>query len=308
MTGLLTTSHYMRRDEDPAALGLVRLTAREARDCLRDVSTALSRWPGRDGRALARAMAAYHWWMATGSSGRAGTWTLDVGTVRAHVRRHPSDLFVLREVFVDQIYAFPYRDVVGDVRRVLDVGSNVGLSPLYFSSVFPQAEVACVEPVPENLEVLEATRAANDLTWHVVAAAVAAEPGEVTLYPSGWWSSSSTSGHVAHAREASAHRPEHRLGRQPVTVRAVTVPQLLDELGWDGVDVLKMDIEGAEAEVLAADADWLDRVGVLAVDIHAKYVARGELLTVLARHGLRPAAEAGAHASVFVRERGPVAS
>jgi hypothetical protein len=43
---------------------------------------------------------------------------------------------------------------------------------------------------------------------------------------------------------------------------------LLREHGVDRVDVLKVDIEGAEKEVFASCSSWIDRVGVLIVEFH----------------------------------------
>jgi FkbM family methyltransferase len=298
---------YLRRDEDPPGIGPARLLARAVRELASDVRRAVRDWDPVTGAGLAATMARYHWSLALGrNGGERRTFRIRWhGTeIRGACRTDLSDLFVLREVFVHRIYEFPYERHVGPVRRVLDLGSNAGFSPLYFSLVCPGAEIACVEPVGANVELVRENAARNRLPWTVHQAAVAATPGEVTLYSSGWWASSSTTKEVAQARAASQHRPERQLGGTEETVRAVTVPDLLDELGWDTVDVVKMDIEGAERDVLLdGDTSWLDRVGVLVLDIHAKYVPRERIVARLAGHGFTPAAEAGAHSAVFLSPR-----
>jgi FkbM family methyltransferase len=53
------------------------------------------------------------------------------------------------------------------------------------------------------------------------------------------------------------------------TVEGISVADLLRDFGWERVDLLKMDIEGAELEVLSRGTEeWLDRVRVLAVEFH----------------------------------------
>lgn len=298
---------YLRRDEDPSGIGPVRLVARAVRELASDVLRSMRDWDPVTGTGLAATMVRYHWALACGHNGgdrRSFRIRLHGNEIQGVCRTDLSDLFVLREVFVHRIYEFPYERHVGPVRRVLDLGSNAGFSPLYFSLVLPGADVACVEPVSANVELIKENAAANRLQWTIRQGAVAAEPGEVTLYSSGWWASSSTTREVAEARAAAEHRPERLLGGTEETVRAVAVADLLDELGWDTVDVVKMDIEGAERDVLLdGDTAWLDRVGVLVLDIHAKYVPRDRIIARLADHGFRPAAESGAHSAVFLSPR-----
>ncbi|WP_250285172.1 FkbM family methyltransferase [Frankia sp. CiP1_Cm_nod2] len=291
---------YLRRDEDSAQTGPLRLLARQGREFVRDIGLAWRQgliWPVLE----------FHVRLVAGrpGDGRAHRWVrVAVGrrTARCHLRAGLSDLFVLREVFVYGIYEFPYEEAGGEVRTVLDLGSNMGASPLYFSLRFPNARVVCVEPVPENAEELRVNAAANGFDWVVEQAAVAGQPGEVRLFPSGWWASSSTTQSVAEARTAFRHRPERDLALPPLAVRAVTVDQLLDAAGWESADLLKVDVEGAEEQILLdGRPDWLRRVRVLALDIHAKYVSRERIVARLAEYGFSAAADHGPHSAIFVR-------
>jgi hypothetical protein len=55
-------------------------------------------------------------------------------------------------------------------------------------------------------------------------------------------------------------------------VEAVDVPSLLDGSGAARIDLLKLDIEGAELEVLRDGADrWIDRVETLFVELHDRF-------------------------------------
>jgi FkbM family methyltransferase len=72
-------------------------------------------------------------------------------------------------------------------------------------------------------------------------------------------------------------------------IEALTVPQLAEKAGMNCmIDLLKCDVEGAEAEVFAGCADWINRVRYLAVEVHAPYTS-GALLAHLKNAGVTPA-------------------
>ena len=53
-----------------------------------------------------------------------------------------------------------------------------------------------------------------------------------------------------------------------VNIPTLSMTQILASVGWDSVDLLKIDIEGAEDELLSVDNQWLKGVGVLMMEIH----------------------------------------
>jgi FkbM family methyltransferase len=58
-------------------------------------------------------------------------------------------------------------------------------------------------------------------------------------------------------------------GNKTGNVKAVTLSTLLNEFGIRKVDILKMDVEGAEKEIFENTAsDWLSRVGILCIELH----------------------------------------
>ena len=60
------------------------------------------------------------------------------------------------------------------------------------------------------------------------------------------------------------------------TVSALTMAQILERGGIkpdEAIDLLKCDIEGAEAEVFADCASWINRVRHIVIELHAPYTA-----------------------------------
>jgi FkbM family methyltransferase len=70
------------------------------------------------------------------------------------------------------------------------------------------------------------------------------------------------------------------------TVEGISVADLLRDFGWERVDLLKLDIEGAELEVLSHGAEeWLDRVRVLAIEVHYQRIGCWEAFRRIAKLG-----------------------
>lgn len=126
--------------------------------------------------------------------------------------------------------------------RVLDLGAHVGTFALAVASI--GRRVIAVEPSPRNFELLDASRRINHLTrLATVHAAAIDAPGMVGFIPAGPF------GHVT---------PD----LSPVgglDVPAVAADDLLGQFGWDRVDFIKMDVEGAEVAALIGLSGLLRR-------------------------------------------------
>jgi FkbM family methyltransferase len=189
-------------------------------------------------------------WLKKAAGRRGGrlhhvTVALDGGPLRLAVGEY-TDLEVVREVFASGVYALP-AGVQPAV--ILDVGSNIGASVRFLRARFPDAEIHAVEPDPTALKTLRANTAGDPrITVHPLA--VGARTEERAFYQSlhGWASSFSGD--------------RRRAGGRWTTVQVVSLPDLLARIGRDRVDLIKMDIEGAEWDVFAATrlADHADVV------------------------------------------------
>ena len=136
-----------------------------------------------------------------------------------------------REIFRDEIYRFP---ATRPAPLIVDCGANCGVGVVYFKMLYPQARIVAVEADPQIYEILKgnvARRGYADVT--LVNKAVAMGDKPVTFHREG-----SNAGRI--------HRMQSVRGE-------CTVPVIgLDELLQEQVDFLKIDIEGAETEVIEA--------------------------------------------------------
>jgi FkbM family methyltransferase len=170
------------------------------------------------------------------------------------------DVRVLNEVWLDRIYDARPDFPVQEGWIVLDVGAHKGSFTVRAALTGPATKVYAVEPEPENLRCLQANIAMNHLDNVVVhPAAIATTPGEALLYIAGALGSGGN----------SLFR-EHLAGDQAgsVSVPTLTLEDLLHAAGGR-VDLMKMDIEGAEYPVLhAASPETLRRVRRLTLEYH----------------------------------------
>lgn len=66
-------------------------------------------------------------------------------------------------------------------------------------------------------------------------------------------------------------------------IECVSMPTILKEYSIDRIDILKMDVEGAEKTIFAAKPEeWLNRVGLLIIEIHGREIFNA-VSTVLRR-------------------------
>jgi FkbM family methyltransferase len=139
-------------------------------------------------------------------------------------------------------------------QTIIDAGANIGVATRYLSRRFPGAQVISLEIDPDNLALLERN------TTHL---------SRVSVRQQALW---------GHRARVSIENPDaatdgyRAVERADGPIDAIGVEELLDEAGIRTLDLLKMDIEGAEFEVLSmAPERWLKRVRMIMVELHERY-------------------------------------
>ena len=172
------------------------------------------------------------------------------------------------DIFVDG--ALEYR-ADSAAPRILDCGGNVGLASLFFKRRFPAARITAYEADPALFRILRANLDANGA-------------GDVETVHAALWTAN---GRVTFQAEGS---DSGMIGTLPGAVagRAVDVPslRLRDVIANDRhgrIDLLKLDIEGAEDAVLADCEPVFDRIGAIVMDLHEFDPAERQAPRVLER-------------------------
>lgn len=180
------------------------------------------------------------------------TWQGPAGPLTATVS-DLSELKIIREIFFGEEYLAPGGH---DPEVIVDLGSNAGFSVLFFKSVYPGARIVAVEPNPDTFRRLRLNTAHLE-NVDIVQAAVTDHEGEATLY----------SGNESWAAALSAS-PDRRTA---TVIPAVTLEGIVGRLGLPKIDLLKMDIEGAEDAVLRASVSVLQNTQTVIFEYHQEH-------------------------------------
>ena len=185
---------------------------------------------------------------------------LKYGNNRRHTRTHvefdgykltvPDSMSFLwqhKEIFADEFYFFKSSN---PAPVIFDCGANIGMSVIYFKKLFPNSRILAFEAEPEIASLLESNLKNNRITGvEIIDKAVWKDSEGI------WFGSES-------ADSSSIYSNSARKKIQSVRLREY----LLSE---KQIDFLKIDIEGAENEVLPDCSDALGHVKNLFVEFHS---------------------------------------
>jgi FkbM family methyltransferase len=187
-----------------------------------------------------------------------------------------SDWSSLADLLFQQFY-LPAR-FLQNPKVIVDLGCNVGYTTAHFAATYPTARVVAVELESGNFTMaLKNTDAWRDRVT-VLNAAIWSNDGYVNF-----------GGPLDDSYQvvASANVPAEPT-EQPVNglAKSITMASLLRDLNTSHIDYLKMDIEGAEDEViLKSDCSWLRHVSELKIELHG--TGYSDFERVLTSHGFR---------------------
>lgn len=158
------------------------------------------------------------------------------------------DPMIYEEIFVDGIYPLEVVPFAPDL--VVDCGACHGMFTLLARSRFPAARLVAFEPEPTNFARLQENLALNSPGPEAVRAAVGPAAGHVRFTGSGF------GGHILGAEETG-----------DIEVEVVSLPEFLRQARPQNL-VLKLDIEGAERELLPAIVPQLPSKTVIFLETH----------------------------------------
>jgi FkbM family methyltransferase len=165
------------------------------------------------------------------------------------IRGATSDHDVFFDIFGLSSYLLPYSP---DPRCIIDAGANVGYASIWYARRFPAAKIIAVEPDRQNLEQL--IRNTKDL------------PNVTIVEGALWWETTSLK--ITNP-DAAKHSLQVSESGEGDTVAAYTILDLMRIANSDKVDILKLDIEGAEEFLFRpGKSEWLEDVDSIVIEFH----------------------------------------
>ena len=167
------------------------------------------------------------------------------------IRRSPHlDLEVAFEVYVSQIYSPPRALEIDSIRRVVDVGANVGYTLVFLARRFPASRFLAFEPHPLNARQAAANIVSNRLQDRVTLRAEAAGTARGRAF-------------ISDRSAGSRITRQGGLGLLPVQV-----VDFFETVGSAEIDLLKIDCEGGEYDLVMDPRFENLRARVLVMEWH----------------------------------------
>lgn len=204
--------------------------------------------------------------------------------VHFHIRPAATDIVIFNEVLRHESYkpAIELQKRLNlKVEYIIDAGANVGSATVYFKTYYPASKIVAVEPADSNAAVLQATIAANGYT-------------DVKLFKGALWNKNEKlamkdffrgdrekelSFYVEEAEPAAA---------SDSYVEGATIEHLMELYQFPRIDILKIDIEGAETKIFTSPDQYLpllSKVGILAIEIHEEVFDKWKFVNELEQAG-----------------------
>lgn len=170
-------------------------------------------------------------------------------------------LHSLDEIFVDEVYCFQSSN---EAVEIIDCGANIGLSSIYLKKIFPKANITAIEPDKRVFEQLQYNINVRNLS-------------NVNLVNAAAWIDNQPLSFVSDGGLGGKLSGEN--SENTTTVKAIRLKDLL--LEKKNIFFLKMDIEGAEYEVLKDIQSELQSVENLFIEFHAGFNEKNNLAEIL---------------------------
>lgn len=148
-----------------------------------------------------------------------------------------------------------------NVKTVIDLGANIGLASCYFADLYKTAKIYSFEAEQENYSLLlRNTRSYSNIsTYHK---AIWKNKDGVYI--------SNRRGVVGHSGKINPAKymvnSEESLGEE--IIDSISLSEFIKEEQIETIDILKIDIQGAEIELFQDSELWLPRVRLLFIELH----------------------------------------
>ena len=165
------------------------------------------------------------------------------------LRPETSDPKLFQQIFLEREYEVDFHNP----SIIIDAGANIGLFALAMVIKYPQAKIICIEPDPENFELLVKNTQAYP---------------QISCENAGLWNKSIRlkiydkydEGKWGMVVEEDPHEG---------TILALSMDDIFKKYQLSWVDLLKIDIETSEKQVFSEGFEsWLPRIKMISIEIH----------------------------------------
>jgi FkbM family methyltransferase len=189
-------------------------------------------------------------------------------------RKFSSDIDVFKQIFFDNEFNDLHELILNqkiEIKTILDLGGNIGISSLWFNSTYKNPQIFIVEPDVDNFRILEENLKLNKVNS--------------TNINKGIWKDSRKLYFDRTFRDAQSW--SIALTEKPISkeyINSISIDDLVKQYQITKIDLLKIDIEGGEVSVFDNEGEGLNFLKitkVIAIEIHKEFDIKDKIIKTL---------------------------
>jgi FkbM family methyltransferase len=161
---------------------------------------------------------------------------------------------IFYDIFWRAIYQLP-TPLFQQASTIIDLGAHIGMAAAWFNIHAPQATLYCIEADEANYEILVKNLRPGIDTGRVIAIHAAINNTNDLVYLQ---------------RSARSYNSQLSTAITNFPVKGIRMQQLLHDYHITHIDILKIDIEGAESLLFNDDVSWLKITSAIIIEIHSE--------------------------------------
>jgi FkbM family methyltransferase len=167
------------------------------------------------------------------------------------LRKNRTDLLVFRNIYMLKELKVP---TISNPKLIIDGGAYTGLSSLYFSLQFPEATILAIEPNNQNFNILKKNTKNNP---------------QIKPIKAGLWHNNSKLKVLKRETGDWGFITKEVKNDENYDIKGITINKLLNQTKFEQIDILKLDIEGAEKELFSINyKTWIKKVKIIMIELH----------------------------------------
>lgn len=177
--------------------------------------------------------------------------------IEFHLRPNTKDLETFEEVFLSNIYntSLPI-----EPKTIVDAGANVGLASAFFKLKYPDSKIVAIEIESRNVEMIKKNTAGFK---------------DVSVLERGLFNKEAFFKIEDPYNASNSFQIKEVSQDEKYDIQSVTLDEILSKNNWDTIDILKIDIEGAEKQLFEENyQNWLPRTKVIMIETHDRMIPK----------------------------------
>ncbi|WP_262964921.1 FkbM family methyltransferase [Methylobacter psychrophilus] len=185
------------------------------------------------------------------------TLNITINGINLLIRSNTSDYLVAKESLISDEYDCIELEAP---KIIIDLGANIGTSALALHRRYPESKIYAVEMENENFQLLKENVSAykNIIPIH---AAIAGTSGTRKIFDRGTGPWGYTITDTINEKSELSEK-----------IQAISLDELVEKYAINRINLLKIDIEGAEKEIFETENKWLTITDVIIAELHDRIV------------------------------------